>query len=81
MNHPRELLPDDPVDTERRRQLILEFWSALYEDGESGAATWEALDRLHERVTTALYRRPPDIGLAESLTAEAMLLIDGHGKT
>lgn len=81
MHHPLELLRDDPIETERRRKLIIEFWAALESDGDSGATTWEALDRMRERVRTALFRRPPDICLAESLTAQAALLLAGDCRT
>lgn len=79
--HHRRLLSVDPTESERRRRLIYEFWTALYNDGDAGAATWEALDRLRDRVTTALRKRPPDIGLAESLTAKASLLMTGCRKS
>lgn len=75
--HPRGLLSVNPTESERRRRLVCEFWSALYNDGDAGAATWEALDSLQDRVTTALSKRPPDIRLAESLTAKAALLVAG----
>lgn len=79
--YPRGLLSVDPAESERRRQLISEFWTALYNDGDAGAASWEALDRLRDRVTTALRKRPPDIRLADSLTAKAALLMDGCRKS
>ena len=75
----RELSPAEPTEYGRKRRLIYDFWAALYDDGDPGAATWEALDRLRDRVTTALGRRPPDVRLAESLTARAALLITGQG--
>ena len=75
----RELLPLKPTEYERKHRLITEFWTALYDDGDAGATTWEALDRLRDRVTTALGERPPDLGLAESLTARAAMLITGQG--
>ncbi len=75
MHRKRALSPEEPTEFERKRRLIIEFWTALYNDGDAGAASWEALDRLSDRVTTALRKRPPDLGLAESLTAKAALLI------
>ena len=77
MDHPRKLLPDELTWSERRSRLIFEFWTALDNDGDAGATTWEVLDRLRDRVTTALRRRPPNISLADSLTAKAALLIAG----
>lgn len=80
--HPRrKLLPEISQEYQRRYKLIQEFWTALYNGGDSGAATWESLDRICDRVTTALRRRPPDICLAERLTAKAALLINGFGKS
>ena len=78
MDHPRELLPDELTRSERRSRLLTEFWTSLDNEGDTGATTWEALDRLRERVTTALLKRPPDFGLAESLTARAALLMAGY---
>ncbi len=78
MDPPRKLLLDELTWSERRSRLIIEFWTALDNEGDSGATTWEALDRLRGRVTTALRKRPPDVGLADSLTAKAALLIAGY---
>jgi hypothetical protein len=78
---PRELSPEEPTEYDRKHRLIIEFWTALYDEGDAGATTWEALDRLRDRVTTALRKRPPDIRLAESLTARAGLLLTGQGKS
>ena len=74
-----EVLPEKPTEYERKHRLIIEFWTTLYDEGDAGAATWEALDRLRDRVTTALRKRPPDLRLAESLTARAAMLITSHG--
>ena len=79
MHQRSELLAEDPTESERRHRLIVEFWQALDDEGDAGATTWEALVRLRDKVTTALLRRPPDIGLAERLTARAALLLAGHG--
>ena len=76
----REVLPEKPTEYERKHRLIIEFWTTLYDEGDAGAATWEALDRLRDRVTTALREQPPDIRLAESLTARAALLINDEGR-
>lgn len=81
MHRPRKLLAEDPLEIQRRRRLINEFWTALYNEGDCGATTWEVLDRIRDRVTTALLKRPPDVRRAESLTAKAMLLIEGIGET
>jgi len=77
--HPlRKLLSVKPPEYEWKYRLICEFWTALYDEGDAGATTWEALDRLRDRVTTLLDERPPDLGLAESLTARAALMISGE---
>jgi type IV secretory pathway ATPase VirB11/archaellum biosynthesis ATPase len=81
MQPQRRLLSAEPTESERKTKLIKEFWTALFDEGDAGATTWEALDRLSERVTTALRQRPPNICLAESLTAEAALLIAGHRRS
>lgn len=72
-----ELSPDDPQATDARRQQLIEFWNELRTCGHSGATTWEVLDALENEVTGCLYRSPPDIDRAESLTAQAALLIAG----
>ena len=72
-----ELSPDDPKATDFLRQQLVEFWNELRTCGDSGATTWEVLDLLEKDVTECLYRSPPDIARAESLTAQAALLIAG----
>ena len=74
------LSPDDPRVTDARCQKVIDFWNALGTGGESGATTWEVLDRFQNEVTDCLYRNPPDIDRAYSLTAEAALLIAGMGE-
>lgn len=71
-------LPDEPPSEGFRTQLITEFWGHLHDGADSGAATWEELDRLEQEVTGCLAQKPPDILSAESLTAYAMLLISGY---
>ena len=69
---------DDPDPLlEVRIRLIVEWWHDLHESGDSGAATWEELDRIEQEVTECLDRRSLDVNRAESLTAYAMLLIAG----
>jgi hypothetical protein len=77
-NDKSELLSAEPTDVQRRMRSIIDFWTALYQDGDAGATTWEVLDRLRDRVTTALHARPPDIRLAESLTARAASLLSEY---
>jgi len=77
MHRPSESLSDNSAEPNRRVELLIEFWTALDNDGDPGGTTWEALDRIRDKVTTALRKRPPDVSLAESLTAKAALLIAG----
>jgi len=66
-----------PVDPpfEDRQALIIQWWVELERAGDAGATTWEVLDPLRDSVTEALQGQ--DIRSAESLTARAMLLVDG----
>lgn len=75
-----ELSPEDPQATEVRHQQLIEFWNALRTCGDSGATTWEVLDALENEVTGCLYRSPPDIARAESLTGQAAILIAGFSE-
>lgn len=61
------------VDNPRVRTLC-DFWSSIE---DAGGASWEVLDRLAQEVTASLREDPPDVRQAESLTAKAMLLIEG----
>lgn len=74
----RELSSGSNEEYSRRKELIYEFWTHLYSDGDAGAATWEDLDSLRHEVTMVLSERPPNIHQAESLTARAALLISGQ---
>lgn len=74
----RELLPGESPEYEWRLKLINDFWSDLYDGEDSGAATWEALDCLKDRVTMALRSPTPNICLAESITAQAAWMIAGQ---
>lgn len=78
MQLPRSgLSSDSPQKPDATIQAIIEFWNGLRICDESIATTWEVLGSLESRVTECLYRKPPDIDLAESLTAKAALLIAG----
>jgi hypothetical protein len=70
-------LPDDPGDLGNRSQPLVDFWNALRISGDSGATTWEELEKLEHEVTDCLAGQMPDVERAESLTARAMLLIAG----
>lgn len=75
--HCAELSPDDPQVDEARIWEIVNFWNGLRTCGESGATTWEVLESLEHQVTECLCDDPPNIRGAESLTAQAALLIAG----
>ncbi len=70
-------LPPTLSATDRERiQLVVEFWNVTA-DGQSGETTKEVLEELQREVTDCLYRDPPDINMAERLTARAFHLIAG----
>ena len=64
------------VDFQTTR-CIAAFWNEIHIGCDSGATTWEVLDSLEKAVVDCLVSNPPDIKMAESLTAEAALLITG----
>ena len=70
---PAELPRSAPV----RRQLIVDWWMGLERSGDAGATTWEVLDVLRDQVTYALMKGAASLVEAESLTAQAMLLVAG----
>jgi hypothetical protein len=72
------LSPGDPREAEQRIQRIVDFWNALRTSGTPGTTTWGVLEPLEQLVTEYLDHDPPDIGWAESLTAQAALLIEGY---
>lgn len=71
------LSPDDPDSSGERIRQIAEFWNQLDVCDDPGKTTWGVLDGLKREVTDCLYRKPPDLNKAESLTAYAMLLMAG----
>jgi len=78
MNAQLVLPSDDPEASAIRLRLLAEWWSALRTTGDAGATTWEVLEELEQKVTDCITIDPPDLGRAESLTAQAMHLIAGH---
>ena len=70
--------PGGAAERKERIQRVIDFWTALYVGGDSGETTWGVLDGIQAQVTDGLSREPKDIGLAESLTAYAALLIAGQ---
>jgi len=75
--HCAGLSPGGPQVDEDCVQQIVDFWNALRTSGTPGTTTWEVLEPLEQLVTEYLDHDPPDIRWAESLTAQAALLIEG----
>ncbi len=64
--------------TDRERiQCLVDFWNVCTANDDSGETTKEVLEELQREVTDCLYRNPPDIKMAERLTARAFHLIEG----
>ena len=66
-----------PRTARNRRQLIIDWWIERERSGDAGATTWEVLDVLRNRVTYYLMGGAKSLNKAESLTAQAMLLVAG----
>ena len=73
-----DLLPVEPRHDNERRQRIVDWWLDLSRGGDAGAATWEVLESIQDRVTASICGSPPDIRSAESLTALAFALVSGQ---
>jgi hypothetical protein len=63
---------------ERRRQCLIEAWNQLDLEEDFGAADRGVIMSLRARVTEALAKSPPDIELADSITARAFLIIQSN---
>ena len=72
------LPPRPPDGVDDRVQAMKEFWTDLEMSGDSGCTTWDVLDPIKHKVTRCLMQNPPDLRHAESLTAEAMLRLNGQ---
>lgn len=70
-----DLPPDKPDRQDAIIRYIVECWSELRIADDPGAATWEELERIEREVTDCLSRH--DVATASSLTAYAMLLVNG----
>ena len=72
---------DGPLDgssfDQPRRQALVDWWTQLELSGDCGRTTWEVLDPIRDRVTACLGLSPPQIDMAEHLTALALWLITG----
>lgn len=69
--------PGDDHDIDCRLELISWFWRELYVGENPGETTWEELGVLRSQVDDALAGNPPDVSIAETLTAYAMALSAG----
>ena len=72
-----DLSPDEADTAEVRIRLMVDWWNDLRVCDDSGATTWEELDKLEREVTDCLAKKPLDVNRVEALTAYAMLLIAG----
>ncbi len=77
--HRTQMSLDNPKINEERSRII-NFWNGLRVCGDPGETTWKVLDSLERQVTEYLNHDPPNMKMAESLTATAALAIGGHGK-
>jgi hypothetical protein len=72
---------DGPFDgssfNQLRRETIVDWWTQLEMSDDCGRTTWEVLDPIRDRVTACLGLSPPQIDMAEHLTALALRLITG----
>ncbi len=72
----------DPCDVsslyQLRLQAIVDWWTQLEVCGDCGVTCWEVLDPIRDKVTACLGFSPPDIDMAEHLTARAIGLITGE---
>jgi hypothetical protein len=73
-----ELLPAEPLTDRDRLELLWKIWRELSMSGDAGATSWDVLDGIQAQVTEHLSFDPPNISIAESLTAKAFLLREGQ---
>ncbi len=76
--HGTKLSPAGPPGEDPRIRRVIDWWMALEMGGDAGASNWEVLTVLSNKVTACLTQDPPDTERAESLTAMAMLAIEGY---
>jgi len=77
MKNCHELSPGGRAPPNDRHQWIIDWWNAFSVCDRPGGTTWEVLDDIQRQVAECLSREPPDLVNAESLTARAMILMDG----
>ncbi|MFO0881271.1 MAG: hypothetical protein U0840_28530 [Gemmataceae bacterium] len=72
------LSPGSPPDQQQRLQKIIDFWNSLSCRADAGETTWGVLEELQAKVSECLACEPSDLKKAESLTAQAALLMSGR---
>jgi hypothetical protein len=72
------LSPGSPLDQQQRSQKVIAFWNGLSCCADAGETTWGVLEELQTKVSDCLSHEPPDLKKAESLTAQAALLMSGR---
>jgi hypothetical protein len=72
-----ESSPAFPAPNNRRVQQIVEFWMEVDAFEAAGGNVWEALHALRDEVTSSLFEG--DVANAESLTAQALFLLEASG--
>jgi hypothetical protein len=77
MNRMRDGPFDGSSFDQLRREAIVDWWMQMESGGDCGTTTWEVLDPIRDRVTACLGLSPPQINMAEHLTALALRLITG----
>lgn len=70
-----------PVESHVSGSQLVHFWQELLNGDDPGSTTWEVLEYFYARVSRCMGQSPPDVALAEALTAQAMLHIAGHLKS
>jgi hypothetical protein len=73
-----DLSPSGPPDEQQRLQGIIAFWNALSCREDAGETTWGVLEELQAQVAECLCQEPANLKEAESLTAQAALLMTGR---
>ncbi|MCR9117559.1 MAG: hypothetical protein NXI22_11495 [bacterium] len=82
MNNSRnKLLAERNLSEQERIDKLVDFWQPLMNGTSSGSTTWKVLEYFDMRVSRCLADSPPDVDLAESLTANAIWHLTGRLKS
>jgi hypothetical protein len=71
------LSPGVPGDAQQRLQWVIDFWNGLSCCDDAGETTPGVLEDLQAQVSNCLCSEPVDLERAESITAQAALLLSG----